>query len=996
MNRIINIFLLLSIVSTVGGYYANCQISLNRAAYHSSAADYDNTGHLVTDGQLSTYWKSKAIENQWIYIDLGRICKIKQIKLFWGSDYAVAYKLQASSEGFREKPTGWKDIHTSKNGKGGNETISMKPFQARYVRMLCLKSSNKNGYEIKEIEISGTGAEVSIVRPKPFKDNFNQYFLHGENWKLQRQEYTVADGHEISKPGFDDTSWIEATVPGTVLTSYYNIGAVPDILYGDQQLQISENFFTANFWYRNEFEVPKAYQGRRVWLNFDGINWKADIFVNGTKIGRIDGAFIRGRFDITPLVQIGQKNYLAVLIYKNENPGEVTEQHLNDPDPNGGIIGYDSPTILASIGWNWLPTIRGRNIGIWNNVYLDSSGDANIIDPYIITDFNLPDTLQSAVYIQATIQNLHNTNVNATLKGYFGKIAFQMPVNLSANEIKTVFIGPDDNPQLLVEKPRLWWPNGYGPQHIENLKLQLIVNNQTADEKNIRFGFRKYTYSYDNNHLRLHINGVPLILRGGNLGLPEALMRCDNERFDILVKMHRDMNLNMIRNWVGMTGSTGFYDACDKYGIMIWDDFWLANPVDGPHPQNSKMFMENASDKIRHRRNHASLAIWCGRNEGYPPASIDSSLRVMLAGLDNSRHYISSSSDRPVTGLGPYETKDPKWYFKYRGHTLHTEQGIVCVPAIETIKEMMPQEYWWPINDMWGKHDWTQPRVGIFTQDMDKNYGKATSLEDFALKAQMQNMEGPKAMIESWRSNQGGGVIVWMTHPSWPSFICQSYDYYFDKTAAYFAFKKGSEPLHIFWRADNYKIQLANSTLNTYENLSAIVQVFDFNGNKVSENSYNTSVSMNSVVDIAILNVPQKTSPLHFIKLQLLDQNGKILSDNFYWNNKNYQDYNLLSALPKVKLSCKTKTNQNEQSTKIEVLLTNNSPNVALMVRLKLLQDKSGKRVLPTFFTDNYFSLVANETKKIEIEFDNKYIENQSPELIIEGWNIIVQKIKIL
>jgi hypothetical protein len=322
------------------------------------------------------------------------------------------------------------------------------------------------------------------------------------------------------------------------------------------------------------------------------------------------------------------------------------------------------------------------------------------------------------------------------------------------------------------------------------------------------------------------------VIRGGNWGLPEANLNLDSAGYDLRVRLHKEMNMNLIRNWVGQTGTDHFYNACDKHGIMIWDDFWLANPVDGPHPLNNEMFMDNVRDKILNRRNHASVAIWCGRNEGYPPAALDSAMRVECSNLDGTRYYVSSSADRPVTGLGPYETKDPKWYFTQRGNTLHTEQGIVCVPSAESMRAMMPDEFRWPINDMWGKHDWTQPRVRIYTEDMARSYGEPTGLTDFCKKAQMLNMEGPKAMMETWQSNRGPGVIVWMTHPAWPSLICQSYDYYFEPTAAYFAFKKGSEPVHIMWRADNEKVQVVNNTLRPLKGLNALVEVYDFSGKK--------------------------------------------------------------------------------------------------------------------------------------------------------------------
>ena len=195
--------------------------------------------------------------------------------------------------------------------------------------------------------------------------------LSGGNWKVQRASEVTASGEEISKPSFSPENWIVATVPGTVLSSYKNIGAIPNPNYADNLMQISESFFNSNFWYRDEFEVPEGFKQDRLFLNFDGINWKANVYLNGNKIGRIEGAFIRGVFDVTDRVVPG-KNVVAVEIIKNEHIGAIKEKCEKNTDFNGGILGADNPTFHASIGWDWISTIRGRNIGIWDDVYLTS------------------------------------------------------------------------------------------------------------------------------------------------------------------------------------------------------------------------------------------------------------------------------------------------------------------------------------------------------------------------------------------------------------------------------------------------------------------------------------------------------------------------------------------------------------------------------------------------------------------------------------------------
>lgn len=823
----------------------------------------------------------------------------------------------------------------------------------------------------------------------------SSFCLNEGVWQLQRASCVKETGDVISQPSYPHAGWTPAKVPGTVLNSYLLTGEWADPNFGDQQLLIPDSLFTTNFWYRTEFTIPEAYLTKRIWLNFDGINWKADIYLNGQKIGRIEGAYIRKKIDISQVAKADGKNALAVLIYKNDHPGEATVQHLNDPDGNGGIIGLDSPTILASIGWNWMPTIRGRNIGIWNDVYLSCSESVTMVDPFVKTILSLPDTTQADVIVEACLQNHDTRVITGLLEGEFEGKKVTLPVTLKGNETKTVTLSPRQFPELRLLNPKLWWPNGYGSQPLYTLKLAFKENARISDEKVITFGIRQYSYLVTNDNFRLAINGVPLIVRGGNWGMAESMMRCDSAGYDLRVRLHKEMNMNMIRNWIGMIGDDEFYEACDRYGIMVWDDFWLANPVDGPHPTNEKMFMENVTDKIRHFRNHPSIAIWAGRNEGYPPATLDSAMRIETSRLDGTRFYISHSAARPVSGLGPYENKDPKWYFTQRGTTFHSEQGIVVPPTLEGMKAMMPENKLWPINDMWGIHDWTQERVQIYTDDMIRCYGAPSGVADFCRKAQMMNMEACKALIESWQSNRGPGVLVWMSHPAWPSMICQTYDYFFEPTAAFFAFKKACEPIHILWRADTEQVQVANNTQDPIHDATAAVEVYDINGVKVLEYARPVSVAMNSLTDVLTLNYPETLSNVHFIRLVLTGKNQKVLSSNFYWRATPYMDYTSLDKMEKAKIQTSYTMEEVNGEVIMNVKVKNIGISVAVMLRLLVTDSQTKQRILPIYYEDNFFSLVAGEERDVTVSFTKRPGKSIKELLHIEGWNLDRCKVEL-
>jgi beta-galactosidase/beta-glucuronidase len=208
------------------------------------------------------------------------------------------------------------------------------------------------------------------------------------------------------------------------------LGAIPDPNYADNIFQISESYFNSDFWYRTEFEVPASFKRERLALNFDGINWKAEVYLNGKQIGRIDGAFIRGEFDITKLVVEGV-NTLAVRVIKNEHFGSVKQKNFETTDLNGGALGADNPTFHASIGWDWISTIRGRNMGIYNDVYVSATGGVSLKDPFVQTTLALPDTL-ATLTPKIVVRNTTERVIEGVLKGYVGDIKFEQKVVLAA------------------------------------------------------------------------------------------------------------------------------------------------------------------------------------------------------------------------------------------------------------------------------------------------------------------------------------------------------------------------------------------------------------------------------------------------------------------------------------------------------------------------------------------------------------------------------------
>ncbi|HUG55324.1 MAG TPA: beta-glycosidase, partial [Vicinamibacteria bacterium] len=751
-------------------------------------------------------WMSAGVGQEWVAVDLGAECAFDRVVLSWIRGPAEGV-VQVSPDG-----RAWRDISPLAGRAASDDLRLPGPVHGRWVRVLMERPSSPEGYVLSELEVFGRGGLVPRAKPAPPPRADGRLDLAGGAWRIQRDSLVTADGVALSRPGFADADWVVATVPATVLSSYWNAGALPDPNLGDNQLMISDAFFYADFWYRTEFQGPAAAEGRRAFLNFDGVNWKAEVYLNGERLGRVEGAFTRGRFDVTGRLRPGGANALAVRVEKNRTPGSAKLKTLESAGLNGGGLGADNPTYHASIGWDWIPTVRGRNIGLWNDVYVTSSGPVTIDDPFVRTTLPLPDTSPADVRLEVPLTNHDGRPVAGTLVGRFGAVAFEQPVRLDPGSSATVVLDPSTHPGLRLRDPKLWWPNGYGDPHLYEVRLRFLADGAVSDEKAFRAGVRQLTYGEEGGALRIWINGRRFVARGGNWGFPESNLRYRGREYDAAVRYHRDMNFTMIRNWVGQTGDDELYEACDRHGIVVWQDFWLANPYDGPDPEDEGLFLANVRDTVRRIRTHPSVGLYCGRNEGQPPPALESGIRAILGELHGEVHYIPNSASGPVSGHGPYWAERPDFYFRQRATPkLHSEMGMPNVVNAESLRQMIPSAPW-PPSLVWGLHDFnlkSAQRLDSFRDIVERTYGGAQDADDWVQLAQFVNYDGYRAMFEAQGRNRMG-LLLWMSHPAWPSFAWQTYDYFFDPTAAYFGVKKASEPLHIQWNPVTDEVEVVN------------------------------------------------------------------------------------------------------------------------------------------------------------------------------------------
>ena len=976
-------------------------LSLNTVNFYMGGELLD----VLPSTRFVSAWRSAGAADEWVTVDLGFESEFDKLVFHWLNP-AASGEILTSHDNIV-----WTSVARIGSAADFGEVKLAKSARARYVRAAFAASADGRPLELAELEVYGRGGAAAVPKAAPARCGARQD-LAGGAWKLRRASLVQADGAALSGPSYDDGAWMPATVPGTVLASFVNAGAVADPAFADNQFLGSDSYFRSPFWYRDTFDAHL--DSERQFLHFDGINWKADVYLNGVSLGRIEGAFREGEFDVTGILKEG-RNDLAVLIHENIHYGAVKEQTAYSSDQNGGIVGADNPTMHATVGWDWIPTVRGRDIGIWDDVYITYKGTVSIADPFVRTVLPLPDTTSADVYAEVTLVNHSARSVEGSLRGAFGDAGFELAQTLAPGESRTVKV-----PALHLDHPKLWWPKGYGEQNLYDVSFSFVTDGKVSDGVSFKSGVRQMDFSVDGydptpglqkggfessgepERLSLYVNGRRFIGFGGNWGFPEMLLNYRGREYDIAVAYHADMNFTIIRNWVGMTGDKEFYEACDRHGVMVWQDFWLANPWDGPDPYYPGLFEEVAEEYIRRIRNHPSLAIYVGRNEGNPPEEIDAFLAEAVAREHPGMHYIPHSAAGVVSGGGPYRALPPKDYFSLWGHdTFHSERGMPNVMNYEDMVRAFGIENIEPVNTMqhpnpiYGLHDYTLGVVpgaasaqsaDSFNGIIAKAFGEPADAKEFAALAQWVNYDGYRAIFEA-RSEQRRGMILWMSHPAWPSMVWQTYDYYFEPTGAYFGSKKACEPLHILWNPLHDDIEVVNYHAGLRRGLTASCDLVNLDGSVVWNREAPLDIREDETVVCFPLEFPAELTEVYFIRLRLTDAAGTVLSENLYWRGREEGNLKALRTVAQASPEWKVTRTSNDTEHAFELTVRNDGPVPALMLRLKVMDSGTGDLVLPVLYSDNYFFLIPGESKTVRVKVRKEDCAGR-PYLTMSGFNV--------
>jgi beta-galactosidase/beta-glucuronidase len=884
-----------------------------------------------------------------------------------------------------------------------------------------------------------------------------------EEWHLRAAPQVIADGAQLSQADYPERQWIAAVVPGTVLTTLIARGVYPDPDYGLNNLAIPDTLSRQDYWYRSVFFAPATLRDRELTLTFKGINYAAEVWLNGQRLGDIRGAFTRGIFNVTGVLQPGQRNGVAVRISPPPHPGIPHEQSIAaGPGENGGELALDGPTFIATEGWDWIPGIRDRNAGLWQGVELSATGALRLVDPHVVTRLPLPRTDSADIAISVAVENRRALPIQAALIARIDSISVRKSVTLPPGTT-IVALDPREFAQLHLTDPKLWWPNGYGPANLYKLELEIDEGDTPSDAATVKFGIRELTYELslfdhdgrlrrvevdptlgtllgerlvDVRHeaikrtsqgwaasltaageaspavqsvssesltpfLVIRVNGVPIAARGGSWGMDDSRKRISRARLEPFFQLHRDANLNIIRNWLGQNTEEVFYELADEYGLLVLNDFWVSTQDFQLEAQDPALFLANARDVISRYRNHPSIAVWFGRNEGVPQPIINEGLADLVATLDGTRYYTGSSNSVNLQGSGPYNYRPPEQYFTGLARGFSVEVGTPSLSTLEALRASIPAADRWPLSDTYAYHDWHfggNGDVATFMAAMAEQYGVAGSLEDFERKAQLMDYVSYRAIFEGFQAHlwtENSGRLLWMTHPSWPSNTWQIYSSDYDTAAAYYAVKKACEPVHAQLDLPDYRLAVVNTTRSDRPGLRLRSRVLSLDDRLLAERVDAVDAASNSVVTLpAPLDLPTVLAQegLVLVKLTLTDKSGATVSDNVYWPGRDAASQQRLNGLRAQPITLSARGRADASGALIDISLANHGNAPVLNAKLTVLDDRR-ERVLPVFYEDNYLTLLPGEVRHISVRCPSAGAH--CARVSLRGWNVDEQQIAV-
>ncbi len=849
-------------------------------------------------------------------------------------------------------------------------------------------------------------------------ENFSM-LLH-DGWRMQSSVTDPTKGDKISGTGFTAKSWYPITVPSTIIAGLL-VNHVYDFdpFYAKNFEKLADKRLDSTWWFRKEFVLPASEKDKNVVLKLHGINYKANIWLNGKLIA--DSAQIKGPFrffnlDVTNNIKYTGANVLAIEILRPFNPNK------EDGD-------------LAIDYADWIHYPPDYNGGIVNNVEIKTYKKVGVDYPLVTTHFDLPSLNIAHLTVDALVTNYTDEPQDAIVKGKINSnISFNQMVHLQPHEKKDVSFNANDYKQLNIEHPKIWWPWQYGNPDLNRIEISCDVNNEASNSIAENFGIREITSAFINDQSRVFIvNGKRIMLRGAAWS-PDIFQRHSLLRDEQELKLVRDMNMNIVRS-EGKFEDDNFYDVCDKEGLLVMTGWMCCGAWQYPEnwdPAERAVAMSSDSSMVYWLRNKACVMVWLNGSD-MPPR--DTSVERNYLTIEDYLKWpnptigTADASESKVSGFsgvkmnGPYDWVPPVYWEtdpnKYGGAwSFATEISPgPSIPPYESLIKFIPKDSINNTNSDWLYHCGTMQfgNTKIFDSALYNRYGRPKDMHDYLAKAQLQNYEGHRAMMEGFglkKYNTATGVVQWMLANPWPSLIWHTYDYYLYPAGTYFGMKKSMEPLHVMYSYASHSVNIINSFPKNFDGLSVKADVYDLNGNNKFSKAITTNVGADSTQNCFEIPSMNDVSDVYFLRLELKDAARQTKSINWYWLSKKddalnwnksqwyytpqsaYADFSALQNMPATTIDVSSSSIKNENETVHTIIIKNTGKTVAFFVHVRCLKQKNGNDILPVIFSDNYISLAPGESRTIECSYENKYADNAMSFISVSGWNIDAAKSK--
>lgn len=821
-----------------------------------------------------------------------------------------------------------------------------------------------------------------------------------DRWLVQSASIVGIDGAALSGSAADETSWLSATLPATVLAVLVEHGIHANPYVGAKFLELPgkgpahQNFsnhpmpedspFRVPWWFRTTFEQVRR-SGEHTWLELDGLNYRAALWVNGKLVK-----------DETQLV--GAYRAFELLLDDFLVPGE-NQIALQVFPPHPDDLG------ITWVDWN--PSPPDKSMGLWRPARLRTTGPVRLHHPQVLARLPAAELSIAELSVFATLENATRDPVTATLRVAFEGNVGELELELAPRERREVALDSTQLSALRVARPRLWWPRGRGAQPLYNTDISVRVRGTISDARSVAHGIREVTSELtDDEHALFRVNRRPILIRGGGWAR-DMLLRSNAERELYEYEYVKDLGLNTIR-FEGMLESGSFLGRCDRDGVLVIAGFCCCDhweKWDDWKQEDYGVAEESLRSELRRVRNHPSLIAWWYGSDFPPPRHVEERYLAVLAEerWPNAAHSSAAAKSTELTGpggmkmAGPYDYVPPSYWLtdSERGGAFGFASEIGPGPAIpprETLRDMLGEEQLWPPNACWTLHSGGGPFKDrdLFDTALSERYGTPRDLDDYVHKAQLACYEAERAMFEAYgrRKYRATGVIQWMLNNAWPSLIWHLWDHSLRAAGGYYGTKKACEPLHIQYDEGEHTISVVNDATDETPALNASILITDLRGRDLFRRDATLRVPADGVVTLGDLPERSSFGGLHFLRLELRGPASELRSRNFYWLSSEpdvidqskanwymapiarYADLRALAELPAPELRLELlELGGGDEPTRLR--LENAGDTVAFFTRLRLL-GAAGQELLPTYFSDNFISLLPRERAEVVISLPRR------------------------